>query len=74
LRYNARYDIMRLKNSEGGFLMVRFFILKDGKLEATTSTKEKAFELVKLYQADERKKHQWLHSHFMVIEGKEVEQ
>jgi hypothetical protein len=54
--------------------MVRFFILKDGKLEATTSTKEKAFELVKLYQADERKKHQWLHSHFMVIEGKEVEQ
>lgn len=52
--------------------MVKFFVIKDGKVEATTSTKEKAFRLVKLYQAEERKKHQWLHSHFQVIEGKEV--
>ncbi len=49
--------------------MSRFFILKDGKIEADTATRKEALTLLRLYQEDEKKKHQFLWANYSIIEG-----
>ena len=50
--------------------MKRFYIFKDGYMEASTSTKELAIDLIRQYQAQET--HPFLKANFSYIEGEEV--
>ena len=50
--------------------MKRFYIFKDGNMEASTSTKERAIALIRQYQAQET--HPFLKANFSYIEGEEV--
>lgn len=56
---------------KGGESMERFFILRDGKLEASTATRDAAIQLIRIYQEEEKKRHQWLHAEFSIIRGTE---
>lgn len=49
--------------------MKRFYIFKDGYMEASTSTKELAIDLIRQYQAQET--HLFLKANFTYIEGEE---
>ena len=55
----------------GGETMERFYILRDGKLEASTATRLAAIALIRTYQEEEKKRHQWLHAEFSIIRGTE---
>ena len=48
--------------------MKRFYIFKDGMLQAGTATRERAVELIHQYQELER--HPFLRTKFSIIEGK----
>lgn len=50
--------------------MKRFYIFKDGNMEASVSTKERAIALIRQYQAQET--HPFLKANFSYIEGEEV--
>lgn len=50
--------------------MSRFYIFKDRMMEASTSTKERAIDLIHRYQALET--HPFLKANFSYIEGDEV--
>ena len=49
--------------------MKRFYILKDGTLQASTAKKESAIDLIHQYQESET--HPFLRSEFSIIEGEE---
>ncbi len=49
--------------------MTRYFVLRDGRVEANTATREDAINLIRTYQAEER--HPVLRATFTIIEGKE---
>ena len=49
--------------------MKRFYIFKDGMLQAGTATRERAVELIHQYQ--ELETHPFLRVGFSIIEGKE---
>lgn len=49
--------------------MNRFYIFKDGMLQASTATKEIAIDLIRQYQ--ERETHPLLRPEFSIIEGEE---
>ena len=51
--------------------MKRYHILKDGNVEDSTATRDQAIQLIRAYQEDEKKKHQWLHANFSIIYGEE---
>ena len=48
--------------------MTFFYIVKDGKIEGRTATKEAAIETIRQYQKLE--KHPFLRAEFSIIEGK----
>ena len=50
--------------------MSRFYIFKDGTMEASTSTKELTIDLIHQYQKHET--HPFLRAQFSFIEGDEV--
>lgn len=50
--------------------MSRVYIFKDGTLQASTSTKEQAMDLIRLYQKQET--HYLLRANYSYIEGEEV--
>ena len=50
--------------------MKRFYIFKDGNMEASVSTQERAIALIRQYQAQET--HPFLKANFSYIEGEEV--
>lgn len=47
--------------------MEKYYIIKDGKIEASTSTKESAVDLIRSYQ--KRETHPILKAQFSVIKG-----
>lgn len=47
--------------------MRRYYIFKDGKMEAHTATRESAIDLIRAYQAEEAKK--FPRSEFSLVEG-----
>ena len=49
--------------------MERYHIIKDGKIEANTATREQAIDLINLYQA--RETHPLLKAEFSIIKGEE---
>ena len=49
--------------------MKRFYVFKDGKLEGSTATRERAIDMIRLYQ--ERETHPILRAEFSMIEGEE---
>jgi hypothetical protein len=49
--------------------MTRFFVLKDGAVEASAATRDAAIDLVRAYQA--RETHFMLKANFSIIEGVE---
>lgn len=49
--------------------MNKYYVLKDGKVEATTATKEGAIDLVRAYQ--KRETHPILKANFSIIYGEE---
>lgn len=51
--------------------MERYYIVKDGKIEASAATRENAIDLVRSYQAEEKRKHQFLWAEFSIIKGTE---
>lgn len=51
--------------------MTRYFIIKDGTIEASTATRDAAIELIKMYKEEEDKKGYWLKSNFYIIKGTE---
>ena len=51
--------------------MTYFYIVKDGKIEARTTTKERAIDLIRQHQ--ELEKHPFLRAEFTIIEGKAEE-
>lgn len=46
---------------------MRFYIFKDGTMEASTADRESALDLIQLYQAKET--HPMLRANFSIIEG-----
>lgn len=46
-----------------------FYIVKDGKVEAQTGTRENALDLIRVYQ--EKETHYLLKANFSIIEGVE---
>lgn len=51
--------------------MERYYIVKDGKIEASAATRENAISLVRSYQAVEKRTHKFLWSEFSIIKGTE---
>ena len=49
--------------------MKRFYIFKDGTMEASTTTKKQALDLIRAYQKLET--HYLLRANFSIIEGEE---
>ena len=49
--------------------MTRYHIIKDGKISASTATREAAIDLIRAYQAKET--HPLLRASFSIIKGKE---
>lgn len=49
--------------------MTRYYVLKDGKIEADCATRENAIELIRLYQ--EKETHYLLKANFSIIAGEE---
>jgi hypothetical protein len=49
--------------------MTRFYIFKDGTMQASAASKKAAIELIRLYQAKET--HPFLRAQFSIIEGAE---
>ncbi len=49
--------------------MIRYHIFKDGMLQATTSTRESAIDLIRQYQKQET--HFMLKANFSIIKGEE---
>jgi hypothetical protein len=54
---------------KGERTMTRYYILKDGIMQASTATRETAIDLIRVYQAKET--HQWLKANFSIIVGEE---
>lgn len=52
-----------------GYAMKRFYILKDGEVVASASTKEIAIQTIRSYQ--ERETHYLLKANFSIIYGEE---
>ena len=51
--------------------MVRYHIIRDGKIEASTATRELAIDYIREEQRKETEAHQWLHAEFSFIKGEE---
>ena len=49
--------------------MTKYHIIKDGKINASTATKEASIDLIRAYQA--RETHPLLRANFSIIKGKE---
>ena len=49
--------------------MKRFYVFKDGTMQGSTATKERAIEMIRQYQAFET--HPFLKSEFSIIAGEE---
>jgi len=49
--------------------MTRYYILKDGKAEASTASRKSAIDLIREYQKHET--HQFLKANFSIIAGEE---
>lgn len=47
--------------------MTRYYIFKDGMLQADTANRESAIDLIRVYQTKET--HQWLKAEFSIIKG-----
>jgi hypothetical protein len=52
-----------------GYVMERYHIVKDGKIEASTATREAAIDLIREYQKLET--HFCLRANFSIISGEE---
>lgn len=54
--------------------MKRYFVIKDGKIEASTATREQAEHLIKTYKDYDRKTvgNPLLHSEYWMICGEEI--
>lgn len=50
----------------------RYYIFQDDRMIGSAATLEQATLLIRQYQAEELKVHQWLHSEFSYIKGTEV--
>lgn len=49
--------------------MERFYVVKDGKIWASTASRESAIDLIRAYQEDEKK--YYLRAQFSIIKGTE---
>ena len=49
--------------------MKRFYVFKDGRMEGSTATRERAIDMIRLYQ--ERETHPILRAEFSIIEGEQ---
>lgn len=49
--------------------MIRYHIFKDGAIQASTSSKEAAIDLIRAYQS--RETHYMLRANFSIIKGEE---
>ena len=49
--------------------MERYHIIKDGKIEANTATREQAIDIIRVYQKKET--HPFLKAQFSIIKGEE---
>ena len=49
--------------------MKRYFVIKDGNIQASTATKESALDLVRAYQ--QRETHPFLKANFSIVYGEE---
>jgi hypothetical protein len=58
---------MNRRNSMGK----RWHVLQDGTVVASTATREQAVDLIRMYQDEEKRRHQWLHANFSMIYGEE---
>lgn len=50
----------------------RWHVIKDGTVIGSAATKENALDMIRGYQEQEKKAHQWLHAQFSVIYGEEI--
>lgn len=50
----------------------RYHVLRRGTVVASTATEEQAIYMIRQYQAEELKAHQWLHDDFTYIKGTEI--
>lgn len=46
--------------------MTRYAVVKDGRIEATAGTRELALDMVRVYQEQEKKAHQWMWAEFSI--------
>lgn len=56
---------------EGGDTMRYYYVIKDGTIQARTSSKEDAINMIRVYQKAET--HPFLKAEFAIIEGKAEE-
>lgn len=51
--------------------MNRYYIFRDGNKEGSAATRENALAMIRAYQEQEKKAHQWLRANFSIIYGEE---
>lgn len=51
--------------------MERYYIVKNGRIEGSTATRENAIDFIRVHQEEEKRRHQWLRAEFSIIKGTE---
>ena len=50
---------------------MRYYVFRDGKMEGSAATRENALALIRSWQEEEKRAHQWLRANFSIIYGEE---